>query len=407
MTDDPDTPSSGEPQPGGEPAQDPPPAEGHSGQGGGPPRDDPPTEPTAQAPGAGPPPPRRFTRSRTDRVFAGVGGGLARQFGIDPLLARLGICVVILVTGGAGLLLYLAAWLLVPEEQLAPGEPPPPPRSRAATIAGVAALVVVAAILLPGGFFLGWAIVPFAIVALVGLAVWWLVTEVPTDRTPRAVLIGIMLGLGLLAVAFVLFLGGIIAVAGGGTAVVAGVVLAAGAVLVASAFFRPVRWLIVPALALGLGAGTAVAAGAQDVGSSTGERVYRPASADEVRGRYELGAGHLVVDLRNADLRDGQRVHVKVGIGRAEVLVPQDVCVASDLHAGVGAVDAFGADSGGVDVDREDGRRAPLGTPRVVISGDVGMGLASVAHEPGVFDGHWRHDGDDRTATANTACAQG
>ena len=61
------------------------------------------------------PTPRSLTRSTTDRKVAGVSGGLASYFGVDPLLVRIGFVVTTLATG-AGLLAYLALMLLVPNE---------------------------------------------------------------------------------------------------------------------------------------------------------------------------------------------------------------------------------------------------------------------------------------------------
>jgi len=66
--------------------------------------------PTATQPvGSSVPLHRRFTRSATDRIVLGVGGGLGRLTGIDPLLVRLGFAV-LLAAGGLGILLYLLAW---------------------------------------------------------------------------------------------------------------------------------------------------------------------------------------------------------------------------------------------------------------------------------------------------------
>lgn len=49
------------------------------------------------------------------RQIAGVAGGLARHFDIDPVIIRVAL-VVLIFFGGAGLLIYGACWLLVPEE---------------------------------------------------------------------------------------------------------------------------------------------------------------------------------------------------------------------------------------------------------------------------------------------------
>ena len=56
-----------------------------------------------------------LVRSSSDKVIAGVCGGLARQFGIDSNLLR-----VLFVLGAIflqfGWLLYVALWLLLPAE---------------------------------------------------------------------------------------------------------------------------------------------------------------------------------------------------------------------------------------------------------------------------------------------------
>ena len=49
------------------------------------------------------------------RVLTGVAEGLARYFGIDTTLVRIGF-VVLTVIGGAGVPLYLAGLLLIPDE---------------------------------------------------------------------------------------------------------------------------------------------------------------------------------------------------------------------------------------------------------------------------------------------------
>ena len=60
---------------------------------------------------------RPLRRSRDDRVVAGVVGGLAKYFGIDPTMARvLYVIVSILSAAFPGLLVYIVMWVLVPEE---------------------------------------------------------------------------------------------------------------------------------------------------------------------------------------------------------------------------------------------------------------------------------------------------
>lgn len=58
---------------------------------------------------------KSLTRSRTDRVIAGVCGGLGQYFGVDPVIIRL-IFVVITILGGAGVLAYIVMWIIVPED---------------------------------------------------------------------------------------------------------------------------------------------------------------------------------------------------------------------------------------------------------------------------------------------------
>ncbi|MDA8297271.1 MAG: PspC domain-containing protein [Actinomycetota bacterium] len=54
-------------------------------------------------------------RSASDRMLAGVAGGVAAWLGADAQLVRIGF-VAAALAGGLGVPLYLAAWLLLPEE---------------------------------------------------------------------------------------------------------------------------------------------------------------------------------------------------------------------------------------------------------------------------------------------------
>src|SRR4051794_41815925 len=105
----------------------------------------PPPLPQSPPPADPPPVPRRLTRSSSDKVLAGVAGGLGRYFDIDPIIFRIGV-VVLTLAGGAGVLAYLAAWVLVPDDPL-PGQAPTD-RSPAGTIAGAAVLALAAIVLL-------------------------------------------------------------------------------------------------------------------------------------------------------------------------------------------------------------------------------------------------------------------
>jgi phage shock protein C len=71
-----------------------------------------------------PPPPsatplgqRRLHRSTKHRMVAGVAGGLAEYFDVDPAAVRIGFVAVSLLLGGVGgPVLYLLAWAILPEE---------------------------------------------------------------------------------------------------------------------------------------------------------------------------------------------------------------------------------------------------------------------------------------------------
>jgi phage shock protein C len=58
---------------------------------------------------------RKLYRSKTDRVLAGVCGGLAEYFNLDATLIRV-LFVLLAVLGGAGLVLYVAMWIIVPNQ---------------------------------------------------------------------------------------------------------------------------------------------------------------------------------------------------------------------------------------------------------------------------------------------------
>jgi len=57
---------------------------------------------------------KRLYRSTTDKKIAGVCGGLAEYFDIDPTIVRV-IAVVLALWGGGGLVAYGIFWIIVPE----------------------------------------------------------------------------------------------------------------------------------------------------------------------------------------------------------------------------------------------------------------------------------------------------
>jgi phage shock protein PspC (stress-responsive transcriptional regulator) len=329
------------------------------------------------------PEPRRLLRSRSNRVIGGVCGGLGRYFSVDPILFRIALIVLVFV-GGVGVLLYLAALLLIPSEGSdAAAKPPTEGRNRWVVIAVVVlALLFAWPFLLGGGIFLGAILIPLALLVGAGVLVWWLVSgEGPTgdagDTARRAAL-----GIGVLVICGFVAIGGAWAAAAGGGLVVTLLVIGAGIAILAGAFAKPVRWLVLPAVTLALSAGFVSAAGI-DLDGGVGERRYRPASAADLRERYEIGIGQVEIDLRGTELPVGDTpLEIDVGVGEARLIVPENVCVATDAAVGMGAVQLFGRDSGGIDVDLVDEPAAPADTTRLVVDAAVGVGAVHVTHDP-------------------------
>jgi len=78
---------------------------------------------TAPVPQPPVPRPHGVRRSRTEAVLGGVCAGVARSAGLDPLLLRVVVVAVTMLTGGGAALAYLAAWVLIPRAD-APETPP-------------------------------------------------------------------------------------------------------------------------------------------------------------------------------------------------------------------------------------------------------------------------------------------
>lgn len=64
----------------------------------------------------------RYVRSHTDRVLAGVCGGLAEYLEVDSTLVRVAAVLVTFFIPPGGIIAYLLLWLLAPEEGERPGE---------------------------------------------------------------------------------------------------------------------------------------------------------------------------------------------------------------------------------------------------------------------------------------------
>ena len=58
---------------------------------------------------------KKLYRSVTDKMLAGVCGGLAEYFAIDPVIVRL-IFVLAVIFGGSGILAYIILWIIIPQK---------------------------------------------------------------------------------------------------------------------------------------------------------------------------------------------------------------------------------------------------------------------------------------------------
>jgi phage shock protein PspC (stress-responsive transcriptional regulator) len=271
---------------------------------------------------------KRLERSSSDRMIAGVSGGLGRYFDLNPTFFRLGFIVLTLL-GGAGILIYLAAVLVVPDEgkeQSIAAEILAKRRERPWPVVGLGLAAVALAVLLsraaiwPAAGF-GW-----VLVLLAGLAILWTSDASRGTRRSRILLRSIV---GVMVVMIV--------------AVVVAVTLA-------------FAWFDV------------------GVGDGVGTRVESPASPAELKPSYELGVGDLRVDLSNvAPVTTETHVQAKVGVGELRIIVPRTVSVTASAHAKVGEVYVLSR--------HDDGRNAMVSTAfggLLVIDAKVGAGRIDV-----------------------------
>lgn len=61
-------------------------------------------------------PERKLTRSMTDKMIAGVCGGIAQYLGVDATLIRLVFGILVLAGILPGVLAYIVAWIVMPAE---------------------------------------------------------------------------------------------------------------------------------------------------------------------------------------------------------------------------------------------------------------------------------------------------
>ena len=129
-------------------------------------------------------------RSSTDKVIAGVAGGIGAYFGIDAVIVRIAF-IVLTFLGGAGPFLYLIGWLGLPREDSPSvvsnalrGDSPHRLRSLAAVILIVLGLLITANLSgeLFGVFVDVWSIAPYLALILIAAGVALVLWPGPAGR---------------------------------------------------------------------------------------------------------------------------------------------------------------------------------------------------------------------------------
>ena len=292
--------------------------------------------PNTPAPESGPTRRPRLVRARRGRLIGGVCSGLAAHFDVDPILFRIAF-VGLAIFSGVGIALYLVIFLLVPED--------------------------------------GVARAPICLLWRGPVAGQW---HASADRWVlrwfvRAVIVVVCAVVLAFAGAWL---------AGTHAQLAAWAVVAVGAALVLGAFTRTARRFVLPGVAFALAVAT-IAAAHVDLHGGVGDHFYRPQSIGQLRNGYQLGAGRLEIDLRDLTFPAGTTpLHVRLGMGQLVVLVPRGVCVATTAHVGGGYVGALERSSGGLDVKWSERPFPPAGTPRLLVSGSVGLGALLIADHP-------------------------
>ena len=268
---------------------------------------------------------KRLERSRSEKILAGVCGGLGRYFDIAPAVFRLGF-VVLTVIGGAGILVYLAAVLVMPKEgdessiaeDILEKRRDHPVRLVALGLIAVAILSLLARADTWPSAGAAWFLVVVA-----GLVLLW------SSTRRRGLFVALASVLALLAVA------------------------AAAAVVAAFAWFDV------------------------SLGDGVGDHTYVPTTVAAVDRGYDVGIGRLELDLTQLPSGRPASVQAHVGIGELRIVIPRDVPVFVAAHVKAGSIDALGRHADGRNVRLEAGSGSTLTVVANVGAGHVEVVRAS------------------------------
>jgi phage shock protein PspC (stress-responsive transcriptional regulator) len=302
---------------------------------------------------------QRLERSRSDRMLAGVCGGLARYFGIHPAFYRVGFVVLALI-GGAGILIYLAAALVIPDEGKEDSIAAAALRERrnhpwpviGLGIAAVAAAVLLSRVSLWPSGDAAW------VLLLIGGGLVFLLTRRRGTGEPAAAVPT--------------------AASAAGDPADAPTVPAAAAPPRRGHFWRTLLIVVGSLLALLLVAVTVfVAVFPVHLSRGVGNETYVPSSAADLHRRYQLGVGDLFVDLRSVRLPVGEtKLTTRVDVGGLRVIVPPNAAVRVKADVGLGYLNLFGEADDGRNVDDAVTER---GARVLVLDAHVGAGSLRVS----------------------------
>jgi hypothetical protein len=111
-----------------------------------------------------------------------------------------------------------------------------------------------------------------------------------------------------------------------------------------------------------------------------GDRTVRP-TENVIDREVELGVGELTFDLTGVDFATmvgGTELRARVGVGELIVIVPDDAAIRVEARSGLGNVQVFGQEEGGVDAEIT--TPAPIGAPAITLIATVGIGEVRVEH---------------------------
>jgi hypothetical protein len=114
---------------------------------------------------------------------------------------------------------------------------------------------------------------------------------------------------------------------------------------------------------------------------------YVPAQASQVQSTYTMDVGEIVLDLtdvKDPQELDGREISLDGDVGHLDIRVPSDMTVVADTHVtGIGGINAFGRDGGGIDTQLTAVHSGGADAPRLTINADLHVGGIDVHTEQG------------------------